>query len=157
MLTDENKKILNTKTFEEIAKENKELLEKIRKNTILLHMKKINMKHEKEEMYRMNYSLYNMEEQKEKNKNEKYNESKIDILNEDSEKIDDKNINVNNKSELEQQNEKENIFEEFENSKKNNSKSKNEIINSDESDKSENNFYKIDIRDTTPNLIKENN
>ena len=105
-------------------------------------------------MYRMNYSLYNMEEQKEKNKNEKYNESKIDILNEDSEKIDDKNIN--NKSELEQQNEKENIFEEFENSKKNNSKSKNEIINSDESDKSENNFYKIDIRDTTPNLIKEN-
>ena len=112
--------------------------------------------HLEKEMYRMNYSLYNMEEQKEKNKNEKYNESKIDILNEDSEKIDDKNINANNKSELEQQNEKENIFEEFENSKKNNSKSKNEIINSDESDKSENNFYKIDIRDTTPNLIKEN-
>ncbi len=112
--------------------------------------------HLEKEMYRMNYSLYNMEEQKEKNKNEKYNESKIDILNEDSEKIDDKNINDNNKSELEQQNEKENIFEEFENSKKNNSKSKNEIINSDESDKSENNFYKIDIRDTTPNLIKEN-
>ena len=49
MLTEDKKKILNSKSLEELAKENKELLDKIRQNAILLHMKKINEKHDKEE------------------------------------------------------------------------------------------------------------
>ena len=49
MLTPEKKKTIETRSIEEISQENKILFDKIRKNSIILHMKKINEKHEKEE------------------------------------------------------------------------------------------------------------
>ena len=111
--------------------------------------------------YINNYSLYNMEESKEKTKNDKYNESEIELkfaLSEKNEsELMDKlnNLYNNNSSEIKS---KEEIFlDESERNKRISSKKKSDIIDSEEdSNKNQNSFYQINIRDTTPHLIKEN-
>ena len=115
------------------------------------------------EKYHFNLSLYNMEEPKEKTKIEKYNESEIDSLyvgterNESSygDKLDD-NLNINNLSGLKLSKEKEELLAKLEKGKKISSKRDNESIESDKSNKNENDFYKLNIRDSTPLFVKEN-
>ena len=123
---------------------------------------KLNINKEK---YHFNISLYNMEESKEKinnEKKEKYNESELKSLTIGTERNETKeekqfneiNNNTNNNLELISQREKKNeeLLEKLEQSKAKDSKS----IESDKSNNADNGYYKINIRDSTPNLIKEN-
>ena len=128
----------------------------------LENINKISKQNFEKEKYRLNYSLYNMEESKEKLKNDKYTESEIDSLNAGTERIGNNLINRNenslnvNYSELISQKEKDQgrILEELEKAKKIIQKNKGESLDS-ESNKNENNTYKINIRDSTPHLVKE--
>ena len=128
----------------------------------LENINKISKQNFEKEKYRLNYSLYNMEESKEKLKNDKYTESEIDSLNAGTERIGNNLINRNenslnvNYSELISQKEKDQgrILEELEKAKKIIPKNKGESLDS-ESNKNENNTYKINIRDSTPHLVKE--
>ena len=113
------------------------------------------------EKYRNNYSLYNMEESKERTKNEKYNESEVEskfVASEKNEsKILDKINNLYNNNNSEIKSKKEILLDESERNKRFSSKKKSDLIDSEEdSNKNHNSFYKINIRDTTPHLIKEN-
>ena len=116
----------------------------------LIISNKLSKQNNEEEKYNFNHSLYNIENVKEKDNdkktNEKYNESKLDSLyinteRNNSEKSKKYDIN-NNKS----------------NSKlsKYNKKSLNTHNESIDNDDIDNNMYKINIRDTTPHIIKEN-
>ena len=111
--------------------------------------------------YINNYSLYNMEESKEKTKNDKYNESEIELkfaLSEKNEsELMDKLNNLYNNNSSEIKSKQEIVLDESERNKRISSKKKSDIIYSEEdSNKNQNSFYKINIRDTTPHLIKEN-
>ena len=133
-----------------------------KENEELENINKISKQNFEKEKYRLNYSLYNMEESKEKLKNDKYNENEIESLYEGTERIgnylinrNENSLNINN-SELISQKEKEQerILEELEKAKTIIQKNKGESLSS-ESNKYENNTYKINIRDSTPHLIKE--
>lgn len=129
----------------------------------LENINKISKRNFEKERYKLNYSLYNMEESKDKLKNENYNESEIESLYAGTERIGNNLINRNenslniNNSELisHREKEQERILEELEKAKKIISKNKGESLDS-ESNEYENNTYKINIRDSTPLLIKEN-
>ena len=133
-----------------------------KENEELENINKISKQNFEKEKYKLNYSLYNMEESKEKLKNDKYNESEFESLYAGTERIGNNLINRNanslniNNSELISQKEKEEerIVKELEKAKKIIPKSKGESLSS-ESNKYENNTYKINIRDSTPHLIKE--
>ncbi len=116
----------------------------------LIISNKLSKQNNEEEKYNFNHSLYNIENVKEKDNdkktNEKYNESKLDSLYIDternnSEKSKKYDININKS-----------------NSKlsKYNNKSLNTHNESIDNDDIDNNMYKINIRDTTPHIIKEN-
>ena len=118
------------------------------------------------EKYHFNLSLYNMEESKEKDNNEKkekHNEGELKSISVGIERNENKNEsqldelnnnNNNNNSELISQKEKKNeeILEKLEQSKVKDLKS----IDSEKSNNYDKGYYKINIRDSTPNLIKEN-
>ena len=125
------------------------------------NINRLSEKNFEKEKYKLNYSLYSMKESKEKFKNDKYNESEIESLHTSTQRIgindiirNENSLNINN-SELISQKEKEQerILDELEKAKKI-SKNKNESLDSEESNRYENNIYKINIRDTTPHLIK---
>ena len=102
-----------------------------------------------------------MEESKERTKNEKYNESEVESKFVSSEKnkseIIDKINNLYNNNNSEIKSKKEIFLDESERNKRISSKKKSDLIDSEEdSNKNQNSFYKINIRDTTPHLIKEN-
>ena len=116
----------------------------------LIISNKLSKQNNEEEKYNFNHSLYNIENVKEKDNdkktNEKYNESKLDSLYIDTERNNsekskkyDININKSN-SKLSKYNKK-------------SLNTHNESIDNDDID---NNMYKINIRDTTPHIIKEN-
>ena len=111
---------------------------------------KLSKQNNEEEKYNFNHSLYNIENVKEKDNdkktNEKYNESKLDSLYIDTERNNSeksKKYDINNNKS---------------NSKlsKYNKKSLNTHNESIDNDDIDNNMYKINIRDTTPHIIKEN-
>ena len=115
------------------------------------------------EKYKFNLSLYNMEEPQEKVINEKYNESEINSLYVGTEKNESKdtdnfydNLNNNDNSEFKQSQEKEELLAKLEKGKKISPKKNNESLESDKSNITEKNQYKINIRDTTPLFVKEN-
>lgn len=114
------------------------------------------------EKYHFNLSLYNMEESKEKDKNEKYQESEIDSLYVGTERNksqdNDKSDELYNNTESKLSKSKEELLAKLEKGKKISPKKDNELIESEKSNKNENNFYKLNIRDTTPTpiLMKEN-
>ena len=116
----------------------------------LIISNKLSKKNNEEEKYNFNHSLYNIENVKEKDNdkktNEKYNESKLDSLYIDTERNNSeksKKYDINNNKS---------------NSKlsKYNKKSLNTHNESIDNDDIDNNMYKINIRDTTPHIIKEN-
>ena len=116
----------------------------------LIISNKLSKQNNEEEKYNFNHSLYNIENVKEKDNdkktNEKYNESKLDSLYIDTERNNSeksKKYDINNNksnSKLSKYNKK-------------NLNTHNESIDNDDID---NNMYKINIRDTTPHIIKEN-
>ena len=114
------------------------------------------------EKYNFNLSLYNMEESKEKDKKEKYQESEIDSLYVGTERnksqYNDKSSDLYNNSESKLSKSKEELLAKLEKGKKISPKKDNELLESERSNKNEDNFYKINIRDTTPAalLMKEN-
>ena len=114
------------------------------------------------EKYNFNLSLYNMEESKEKDKKEKYQESEIDSLYVGTERnksqYNDKSNDLYNNSESKLSKSKEELLAKLEKGKKISPKKDNELLESERSNKNEDNFYKINIRDTTPAalLMKEN-
>ena len=116
----------------------------------LIISNKLSKQNNEEEKYNFNHSLYNIENVKEKDNdkktNEKYNESKLDSLYIDTERNNSeksKKYDINNNKS---------------NSKlsKYNKKSLNTHNESIDNDDIDNNMYKINIRDTTPHIIKEN-
>ena len=116
----------------------------------LIISNKLSKQNNEEEKYNFNHSLYNIENFKEKDNdkktNEKYNESKLDSLYIDTERNNSeksKKYDINNNKS---------------NSKlsKYNKKSLNTHNESIDNDDIDNNMYKINIRDTTPHIIKEN-
>ena len=116
----------------------------------LIISNKLSKQNNEEEKYNFNHSLYNIENIKEKDNdkktNEKYNESKLDSLYIDTERNNSeksKKYDINNNKS---------------NSKlsKYNKKSLNTHNESIDNDDIDNNMYKINIRDTTPHIIKEN-
>ena len=116
----------------------------------LIISNKLSKQNNEEEKYNFNHSLYNIENVKEKDNdkktNEKYNESKLDSLYIDTERNNSeksKKYDINNNKS---------------NSKlsKYNKKSLNTHNESIDNNDIDNNMYKINIRDTTPHIIKEN-
>ena len=130
----------------------------------LENINRISKQNLEKEKYKLNYSLYNMEESKEKFKNDKYNESELDSLYAGTERFtkneinrNENSLNINNSeliSQKEKEKEQERILEELEKAKKIIPKIKGDSLSS-ESNRYENNTYKINIRDSTPMLVKE--
>ena len=150
--------------IENNCKDEEEKTEPIIKKNQILEQQNVN-----KEKYHFNISLYNMEESKEKIKNEKYNESEINALEEGenfndskvSDKLNDIDINGNSaelklQREKEREKEREELLMKLEKGQKIINKKERESIDSEKSNKIENDIYKINIRDTTPLHVKEN-
>ena len=152
------------KMIENNCKDEEEKIEPVDKKNKIIEQQNVN-----KEKYHFNISLYNMEESKEKIKNEKYNESEINALEEGenfndskvSDKLNDIDINGNSaelklQREKEREKEREELLMKLEKGQKIINKKEKESIDSEKSNKIENDIYKINIRDTTPLHVKEN-
>ena len=126
------------------------------KNNNFFNTNKISEKNYEEEPSNINESNYDNEESNIKNNLKEHEENEdedyynVDVEQND-EKIEKKLPNINSKKDL-------GILEklnDLEKTKKFYGQSQNETINSEDSKLTENNLYKLNIRDTTPHLIRQ--